>query len=254
MSDGAGSGSGRSGSGSDADLSDPDVHDSSWSVERSHGDAHGFHHRPPVLADDRPAVWIHRVTRPAIVVGSSQRTDIVDANAASAAGFEVSGRRSGGGIVVVEPDESCWVDVLIPRGHPQWSDDVNRAFDWVGASWASALTGLGVGDLDVHRGPLVARAHGRVVCFAGIGPGEVVRRETAGGLRKIVGLSQRRTREVARFQGLYLRRWEPDPIRRFVDPGELPDDLDLDAVPAGLLGGPDPGAVADAVVAVVTRS
>jgi lipoate-protein ligase A len=42
------------------------------------------------------------------------------------------------------------------------------------------------------------------VCFAGLGPGEV----TVEG-RKVVGLSQRRTREAALFQCCAARRWEP---------------------------------------------
>jgi len=43
------------------------------------------------------------------------------------------------------------------------------------------------------------------VCFAGLGSGEV-----SVGDRKIVGMSQRRTRDWARFQCLVHRRFEPD--------------------------------------------
>jgi hypothetical protein len=43
------------------------------------------------------------------------------------------------------------------------------------------------------------------VCFAGIGPGEVL--DAAG--RKVVGISQRRTRGSARFQCAALGRWDP---------------------------------------------
>ena len=42
------------------------------------------------------------------------------------------------------------------------------------------------------------------VCFAGLGPGEV----TVDG-RKVVGISQRRTRAWARFQCAALGRWDP---------------------------------------------
>ncbi|MGH9041248.1 MAG: hypothetical protein ACRDZ3_13570, partial [Acidimicrobiia bacterium] len=44
-----------------------------------------------------------------------------------------------------------------------------------------------------------------VVCFAGLGPGEVT--DAAG--RKVVGLSQRRTRGHTRFQCCVLLRWDP---------------------------------------------
>ena len=44
-----------------------------------------------------------------------------------------------------------------------------------------------------------------MVCFAGVGTGEV-----SVGDRKLVGLSQRRTRTGARFQCLVHLAWEPD--------------------------------------------
>ncbi len=47
-----------------------------------------------------------------------------------------------------------------------------------------------------------------MVCFAGLGSGEV----TIGGA-KAVGLSQRRTRTGARFQCTCYRRWHPEPLR-----------------------------------------
>jgi lipoate-protein ligase A len=43
------------------------------------------------------------------------------------------------------------------------------------------------------------------VCFAGLGPGEI----TVDG-RKVVGMSQRRTREAALFQCCAALRWEPE--------------------------------------------
>lgn len=217
-------------------------------VEWSTGSAHDFHHRPLELVDDRAAVWIHQVDRPALVLGSSQPDHIVDRVAAEAAGWEVSGRRSGGGVVVVEPGDSCWIDVLLPRGHARWSDDVNAAFHWVGEWWRLALSDLGLAGLTVHHGPITDREHGRSVCFAGVGPGEVL--QWQGDRRsKVVGLSQRRTRDVARFQGLYLRRWNPEPIERFVSPDALPGDLDLRGVAAGASpGAPSPADVAEAFV------
>jgi hypothetical protein len=54
---------------------------------------------------------------------------------------------------------------------------------------------------------MVRSALSDVVCFAGLGPGEV----TIGG-RKAVGISQRRTREAARFQCVAYERWDPAPL------------------------------------------
>jgi lipoate-protein ligase A len=54
---------------------------------------------------------------------------------------------------------------------------------------------------------MVQTAWSRLVCFAGLAPGEV----TVGG-RKVVGVAQRRTRRHARFQCAVLHRWDPQPL------------------------------------------
>jgi hypothetical protein len=82
------------------------------------------------------------------------------------------------------------------------------AFHWLGEAWAAALADLGVGGV-VHRGPMVASPWSRLVCFAGLGPGEVTTGET-GHKAKVVGMAQRRTRAGARFQCAVPRRWEPN--------------------------------------------
>ena len=130
---------------------------------------------------------------------------------AARAGVEVVRRRSGGGAVLVDPDDPVWIDLVVPAGDRLWVDDVGRATWWVGEAWCRALGALGVDPacLALHRGPLERTAWSDRVCFAALGAGEV----TAGG-RKVVGISQRRTRRGARFQCAALLRWAPD---RLVD-------------------------------------
>ena len=94
-----------------------------------------------------------------------------------------------------------WIDVYVPAGDPLWDDDVGRAFLWLGRAWADTI-GQGAA---VHEGPLVTTPWSPLVCFAGLGPGEV----TVGG-RKVVGLCQRRTRAGALFQCAALLEWRPD--------------------------------------------
>ena len=174
-----------------------------WVVERHRGPASTFHARPlpdPVV----PAVWVLTVDRPALVLGSAEPADHADADALAAAGIELVRRRSGGGAVLLVPDAVTWVDLLLPAGHPLWVDDVGRATHWVGRAWAAALRSLGV-DAHAHIGPMAHRPWSDRVCFAGLGPGEVV----DGDGRKLVGLSQRRTRAGARFQTSLHHRWDP---------------------------------------------
>jgi lipoate-protein ligase A len=143
------------------------------------------------------------IERPALVLGSAQPSSIVDPDAATAAGVEVCRRASGGGAVLLAPDDVLWCDLVVPPGDPRWDDDVVRAAAWVGDACVEALASLGVGPLHRHVGGLVARPWSDLVCFAGVGPGEVL---LGGG--KVVGISQRRTRRGARFQIGILRRWD----------------------------------------------
>ena len=151
----------------------------------------------------RRLVRVCAVDGPAIVLGSTQPlSDIVERPE-----VPVVRRRSGGGAVWVSPGDPVWVDVVVPSGDPLAQSDVGRAFFWLGDAWAAALTDLGVADLEVHRGPLIRTPLSAVVCFAGLGPGEV----RAGG-RKVVGLAQRRTRAGALFQCAVVLWWDPAPL------------------------------------------
>ncbi len=210
-------------------------------MRESSGLAQDFHQRPfpidqqfpptdQLQPTDRfpPTVWIHRVTKPAFVLGSTQDESILRADQARAAGYEISNRRSGGGLVLVSPMTSCWIDILLPVDHPYWENDISLAFHWVGELWAEALRELGVHGCQVHQGPLLNREHGRVLCFAGLGPGEL----TLEG-RKIVGLSQRRVRAGARFQGLLVSSWDSAPLKQFLQPAALQNNLNLEQVQVG---------------------
>jgi lipoate-protein ligase A len=126
-------------------------------------------------------------------------------------GVPVVRRRSGGGAVLVRPGELLWVDVLLPADDALWEADVGRSFHWLGQAWVDALGALGV-ESNWHDGPMVCTPWCRQVCFAGIGPGEVTV-----DARKVVGMSQRRTRAGALFQCAALLKWDPDEIARLVD-------------------------------------
>jgi lipoate-protein ligase A len=159
----------------------------------------------PVI--DAPTLWWCRPSAPALVLGSRQSPAIVDLAACSRLGLDVVGRRSGGGAVLVEPGTMLWLDIVVPRtAMPEGvdADDVRASMVWAGERWAAALAAsaprAGGGDrsgFEVHRGGMVTSDWSDLVCFAGIGPGEVLV-----GDRKLVGLSQRRTRRGLRIQGL----------------------------------------------------
>jgi lipoate---protein ligase len=182
-----------------------------WDVRRLRGPAAELHAREVPDAPGR-TVWLLEAERPALVLGSTQSPVLVDAAEAVDAGVDLARRRSGGGVVLVVPETTVWADVIVPAGDPLWDDDVGRAALWLGRAWQAALASLGVVPTEVHEGALACGPLGRLVCFATVGAGEV----TTPDRRKLVGISQRRTRSAARFQCAAYTRWEPDRLVRLL--------------------------------------
>jgi len=172
-----------------------------WLVAESHGDAGAFHSTTPVA---RRSATFHTVEDPTLVVGSAQSDSDVNQRVARALGVDVVRRRSGGGAVLLIPGEFVWLDLVIPADDSLWLADVAQAMVWVGELWQRALAELGVAG-EVHRGGLITTQWSRQVCFAGVGAGEVM-----AGNSKLVGVSQRRTREYARFQSMCHLQWRPE--------------------------------------------
>lgn len=174
-----------------------------WLVERITGPPRAFHEREPSKAPRR-TVWIAAADSPALVLGSTQPLETAIADP----GMDVVRRRSGGGAVLVEPGAQLWLDVVLPAADGLHDDDVGRSFAWLGEVWREALADVGV-PATVHDGPLVASRWSKLICFAGLGPGEL----TDADGRKLVGISQRRTRAWSRFQcSVPLVPWDPAPI------------------------------------------
>ncbi|MFM8793618.1 MAG: lipoyl protein ligase domain-containing protein [Acidimicrobiales bacterium] len=172
-----------------------------WLADTWRGGAGEFH------AQDLPhgrRLWLVEPISPALVLGSSQRADEVDPERAAQLGLEVCSRRTGGGAVWLDPTCSLWVDLTIDRDDPLWTDDAPTSGVWLGTVFSALLEPLVNGAVEVWTGPYVARPLARALCFAGLAPGEV----TVAGA-KAVGISQRRTRDGARFQCVVYTRWEP---------------------------------------------
>jgi len=170
-------------------------------------------------------VWFVDTTREAVVLGSRQDENLIDRAKCESENVEVTVRRSGGGIVHLVPGSHVWVDVTISSDHPQWTDDVVESAMWLGRVWVQALALLGV-DSSVYRDRLSGDDLGQLICFASLGPGEVVDQSGA----KLVGIAQRRTRSIARFQCTVLTAWDPQRVLDLLTPvvdrsSETLDDL-----------------------------
>ena len=148
------------------------------------------------------ALWWCNVETPTLILGSSQSLDDLNQKSADESGVLVSRRRSGGGAVFVHPSDSVWIDITISRDDPLWKDDVAQSMLWLGELFVEALSPWV--HAEVYRDTFSTGIDGRVVCFASSSPGEVFV-----GSNKLVGISQRRGREGARFQCVLYRHWRP---------------------------------------------
>ena len=197
----------------------PTLPNASWKLYTEHVSA-GEQHGRDLVAER--AVWDVRITQKAMVLGSRQDESLLNGELCSRDGIEVVRRRSGGGIVFLAPGEHVWLDVVVPRGDVLWSDDVAQASWWLGDVWVKTLNALGENNVSVHHESLSSDAWGDLLCFAGVGPGEVVQQDDES-LSKLVGISQRRTRDYARFQCTIYTKWNPHDVEMYVvnTPGNL---------------------------------
>ena len=155
-----------------------------------------FHARA-IPDDPTVQIWVNHVAGPALVLGSTQRDrSIIDVDECARRGIDIVRRRSGGGAVLLTPCEVTWFDVIIPRGAPGWAQDVHAPMVWLGERFAAACHAAGVAQvLTVNDNSMVRTEWSALVCFDGIGPGEVLLNG-----RKLLGISQRRTRAALRLQ------------------------------------------------------
>jgi lipoate-protein ligase A len=185
-----------------------ELREGGWRLERLSASASELHAGSAgLVAADEPVGRVLRVLEavdPALVLGSSQAAADVDEAAARRTGVAVVRRRTAGGAVFVGPGQVVWVDLVIPAHDPLWHDDVGRAAWWVGDAWAHAIGSAAAGPAQVWRSGMRRSEWSSSVCFAGVGPGEVLLDG-----RKAVGVAQRRTRRAALFQTALLIRWDP---------------------------------------------
>jgi len=169
------------------------------------GSAVDFHARP-LPTDPHPHIWWFTPKQSALVLGSTQDLSVVNSTECLKRGVEIVKRRSGGGAVLLSSETTVWIDVVLPATHELSVSDIGQAPLWLGKLFQRALIDLGVADLTLHELAMEKTDWSTLICFAGRGPGEVFMNDG----RKVVGISQRRTREWVRFQIVVSLAWRPE--------------------------------------------
>ncbi|WP_419865486.1 lipoyl protein ligase domain-containing protein [Candidatus Poriferisodalis sp.] len=210
-----------------------------WVHDEWHASAALLHARPMPRDGRRRVSWM-RPTAPALILGSAS-PDLFGGMQT-----ELVRRHSGGGLVWLDPGTSAWVDVFVPTGDPLWHSDVGKAFHWLGRTLAAAFADVGL-PASMHPGPYEAGPSEGLLCFGSLGPGEVV----VDG-RKLVGVSQRRTREGSRFQCVAYERFELGPLASVVDAATAARALDRATGWADLGLAASPSGITEQIISFIT--
>lgn len=166
---------------------------------------------------DQPVLYWSVAERTALVLGFSQRQQILNEAAALALDIPIYQRRAGGTAVLVGPSLLS-LDVVLPAGHPLILADIVESYRWFGEAWVAALKQLGI----ETRAVPIAEAHAQRAlrkdpatreyesllhraCYGSLSPYEVVV-----GKRKVVGFDMIRRRAGCLLQAGVLLHWEPE--------------------------------------------
>ena len=105
--------------------------------------------------------------------------------------------------MLVAPGLQLWLDVFVPSTDKLAEPDVGRSFHWLGDAFADSLSVVlgrsASRAISVHRGPAQSTSWSKILCFSGLGAGEV----TVAG-RKVVGMSARRDRSGSWIHAMAL--------------------------------------------------
>jgi len=151
----------------------------------------------------KPTIIVNQLSQDALVLGSSQSIQL-DTARASENNIEICKRKSGGGLVYMNHKQDLWVDIYLPNNSPLFVKDIGKSFLWVGQLWKDALSSYWTKDqLVMAETKHPENSLSKLICFEGVGHGEILLNGPNGKLKKIVGLSQKRKRHGCKIQCLF---------------------------------------------------
>jgi lipoate-protein ligase A len=168
-----------------------------------------------IQPDDPPILYWSLANPSGLVLGFSQKLDVLNQAELARQRLPIYHRRAGGTAVLVGPHLLC-LDVLLPGNHPLVLADIVESYRWFGAAWVAALLKLGIQTRIVL--PAEARTQQALrkqpetrtyetlmnrACYGTLSPYEVV-----AGQRKVVGLDMIRRRAGSLLQAGVLLHWD----------------------------------------------
>lgn len=179
----------------------------------------------------------------ALVLGFSQKRDILNPQVVAARNIPIYHRRAGGTAVLVGP-QLLGLDIILPAAHPLVLPDIVESYRWLGEAWVATLRSFGitarlVSIAQARQQRLLSQQDAvraqenllRGACYASLSPYEVVVDS-----RKIVGLDMIRRRHATLLQAGLLLQWQPDTLALFLGHNAQQQQFLLQALPPRAIG------------------
>lgn len=185
-----------------------------------------------IAPDDPATLFWSMANRESLVLGFSQKPEMLNIEAVAASGIPIYHRRAGGTAVLVGP-HMLSLDVVLPANHPLVLRDIVESYRWFGEAWVDTLLQVGVQSRTVPPAEAHAqRAHLKLsatyeyemllqrACYGSYSSYEVVV-----GQRKVVGLDMIRRRNGSMLQAGVLLHWETEMLAKLL--GNTPEEQKL---------------------------
>lgn len=180
-----------------------------------------------IQPDDPPILYWSMADPSGLVLGFSQKQEVLNATELARQPLPIYHRRAGGTAVLVGPT-LLDLDVILPGKHPLVLPDIVESYRWFGEAWVAALLKLGIQTRTVPLAEARAqqalrkqpetRAYESLLnraCYGSISPYEVV-----AGQRKVVGLDMIRRRTGSLLQAGVLLQWDTTTLARLLGQSE----------------------------------
>jgi lipoate---protein ligase len=188
------------------------------------------------VAPDDPAILYWSMAKcEALVLGFSQKAELLNAKAVTASGIPIYHRRAGGTAVLVGP-HMLSLDVILPASHPLILADVVESYRWFGEAWVETLLQFGIQTRIVppeeaheqrallkQMAPTTVREREMLLhraCYGAYSSYEVV-----AGQRKVVGLDMIRRRGGSLLQAGVLLHWETETLANLLGQTRMEQEL-----------------------------
>jgi lipoate-protein ligase A len=196
-----------------------------------------------IQPDDQPILYWNMAQVPALVLGFSQKPDILNQAALETLKLPIYHRRAGGTAVLVGPTLLS-LDVVLPVGHPLTLPDIVESYRWFGEAWVAALAQLNVEArivtpteahaLRIRLKLPETRSYESLLnraCYGTLSSYEVVV-----GQRKIVGLDMIRRRHGSLLQAGVLLHWDSKTLAQLLGHTEEEQELLRSGLPERAVG------------------